>query len=123
MKNMKHMKHMKIMLMSIFLTVFLLFYGCAGKPINLNSTNSQVEHTNINFNKGREITASASGFQLLLFIPIQINTRHQRAQQLLEAAAGGRYITDTKIQESWTYAFVGTVYTTTLKATVYPSTY
>ncbi len=35
-------------------------------------------------------------------------------------AAGNDYITDIKIQESWTYAFVGTVYTTAYTAMAYP---
>ena len=34
--------------------------------------------------------------------------------------ANGGYITDVKIKESWAYALVGTVYKTTITATVYP---
>ena len=30
------------------------------------------------------------------------------------------YITDIKVEESWTYGFVGTAYTTKITATAYP---
>ena len=33
---------------------------------------------------------------------------------------GRDYITNIKVEESWTYAFIGTVYTTTIKAMAYP---
>jgi hypothetical protein len=69
---------------------------------------------------GRTIKASASGFQLLLFIPININDRQERAFQLLQAQAGDDYITNIAVDESWTWAFVGTVYRTTLTADAYP---
>ena len=54
-------------------------------------------------------------------IPIKINGRQARAYEELKNAAGSDYITDVKIQESWTYAFLGTVYHTTLTATAYPA--
>ena len=57
---------------------------------------------------------------MLLLIPININDRQERAYTLLKAQANGGFITDVKIKESWTYAFVGTVYKTTITATVYP---
>ena len=69
---------------------------------------------------GREVTASATGFQLLLFIPIGANDRQLRAFQALKAQAGADAIADIKIKESWTYAFVGTLYQTTMTATAYP---
>ena len=97
----------------------LSLVACAGKPIAIKSSSPQLyENTK---DKGREITASASGFQLLLFIPIGINDRHVRAHQLLKDKADGDYITDVKIKESWSYGFIGTFYTTTLTATSYPS--
>ncbi|MDD2651682.1 MAG: hypothetical protein PHX44_01365 [Sulfurimonas sp.] len=98
--------------------VSLLVVGCAGKPISFKSVPPQ-KYENVK-DKGREISASASGFQLLLFIPIDINDRHERAYQLLKAQAGDGYMTNIRIEESWTYAFVGTSYKTTLKATLYP---
>lgn len=94
------------------------FTGCAGKPITFKSVDPE-SYANVK-NQGRIITASASGFQLLLLIPISINTRHESAYGQLLAQANGDYITDVKIEESWTYAFVGTIYTTTITATAYP---
>lgn len=94
------------------------FTGCAGKPITFKSVDP-ISYADVK-DKGRTITASASGFQLLLLIPISINTRHESAYGQLLAQANGDYITDVKIEESWTYAFVGTVYTTTITATAYP---
>lgn len=96
----------------------LWLVGCAGNPITFKSIDPK-SYADVK-DKARTITATASGFQLLLFIPIGVNTRHESAYGLLLAQADGDYITDVKIEESWTYAFVGTVYTTTITATAYP---
>ncbi len=104
----------------IVFVCFILFSGCAGRPVKLSSTNAQADSSTVDFSKGREITGTASGFQLLLLIPIQIHNRHARAYNQLIAQAKGDYITDIKVQESWAYGFVGTAYITTLKATAYP---
>ena len=92
--------------------------GCSGRPIYVKTVAPEVYEAVKD--KGRTISASASGFQLLLFIPISINERQETAYNLLKAQAGGDHMTDVKIKESWTYAFVGTVYTTTMTATIYP---
>ena len=105
---------MSIVLISIILT------GCSGTPVRVGTDTQQLNLENIDLSQGRNLTATASGFQLLLFIPIGINTRHEEAYNKLLAAAGGDYVTDVKIKESWTYALIGTVYTTTMEATAYP---
>ncbi|MBU4257715.1 MAG: hypothetical protein KKI12_03320 [Proteobacteria bacterium] len=112
-------KLIRLTILVVFIAVFFIA-GCAGKPIRVGTVDQQLDNTNIDFTRGRSISASASGFQLLLFIPININNRHERAYQILCGQAGNDYITDIKIQESWTYAFVGTVYSTTIKAMAYP---
>ena len=91
-------------------------FGCAGTKVNF--ANIPIEKLDVT--RGRTITCSASGFQLLLLIPIGINGRHARAYEGLKQAAGTDAITDVKITESWRYAFVGTVYQTKLTATAYP---
>lgn len=113
---MKSFKQIFNMLTITILTVWLT--GCSGKPITFKSIDPK-SYAEVK-DKGRTITASASGFQLLLVIPIGINTRHESAYGQLLAQANGDYITDVKIEESWTYAFIGTVYTTTITATAYP---
>lgn len=107
-----------LILFALFGSLFL--FGCAGKPIHLSENNQNVAIETVDFSKGRDISASASGFQLLLLIPISINDRHERAFQQLRAQAGGDYITDIKIQESWIWGFVGTGYKTTINAKAYP---
>lgn len=97
----------------------LLCSGCAGTPIQFPEYDGQVE-TEYDFTKGRLISAEASGFQLLLFIPIGTNTRHEKAYRRLKMIARDDYISDIKVKETWTYAFVGTLYSTRLEATVYP---
>jgi hypothetical protein len=104
----------------ILLILLILIAGCSGKPIRINQQNQNIQLGDVDFTKGRDISASASGFQLLLFFPISINDRHERAFQTLRGQASHDYITDVKIQDSWTYAFVGTVYTTTIEAKAYP---
>jgi hypothetical protein len=107
----------KILTFVLISVVSLVLIGCSGKPISIPNVEPEVYKQKKN--QGHEISASASGFQLLLFIPININDRHDVAYSLLKAKANGGHITDVKIKESWTYAFVGTVYTTTITATVY----
>ena len=103
----------------IFLTVFAVYLtGCVGKPITFNSVDTKLYAEQKG--EGRTIAGEASGFHLLLFIPIGVNDRHQQAYDVLKGQANGDIITDIKITESWSYAFVGTIYTTKLTATAYP---
>ena len=103
----------------IFLTVFAVYLtGCAGKPITFNSVDPKLYADKKA--EARTISSEASGFQLLLFFPISVNDRHEQAYNALKGQANGDYITDIKITESWTYAFVGTIYTTKMTATAYP---
>lgn len=103
----------KILLAILVMTLF----GCSGYPVKVESV---TDSTTIDKTRGRKIYAQASGFQLFLVIPIQINSRHERAYGALMNAAGGDSIADLNVKESWTYALVGTLYTTTMEATVYP---
>ncbi len=114
------MKVMQNFLMPLIVLVIFSLIGCAGKPVKVGLSSQQVESADIDYSQGRSISATASGFQLLLFIPISVNDRHARAYKVLQEKAGNDYISEVKIQESWTYAFVGTIYRTTLEATVYP---
>ena len=104
-----------------FFTLFcLVLSGCTGKPINFGNFDQEVNRANIDFSKGVDISGQASGFQLLLVIPLNVNDRHERAYQILRAQAGRDYISDIKIKESWTYGLVGTLYTTRIEAKAYP---
>jgi hypothetical protein len=111
------MKTFKIILA---IAIGTLFIGCSGKPIIFKSINPSL-YQDVK-ERGRTISAEAEGFQLLLFIPIDINDRHERALAKLKVKANGDYITDIKIKESWSYGFIGTWYKTTITATAYPKT-
>lgn len=92
--------------------VLVLAAGCAGAPVKLGSHVSGPIPTGTE----RNISSEACGFQLLLFIPININDRMERAYSDLEVKAGGDFITDVKVKERWIYGFVGTGYCTALQA-------
>ena len=94
--------------------------NCSGRPIKLICVNQCSNMANVDFSKGRTISSTAFGLQLFLFIPIAINSRHARAWHALLAQAGADYVTDVKIKEDWTWAYVGTVHSTTIEATAYP---
>lgn len=94
----------------------LLVSGCVGNPITFPDVGGE----KIDSTRGRPIRASACGFQLLLFIPININERAERAYEGLRERAGQDVIADVQVQERWFYAFVGTGYCTVLQATAYP---
>jgi len=89
-----------------------LLGACAGTPVSLGTRVSGSKPVGVE----RVITAEACGFQLLLFIPISINDRMERAYGSLQAQAAGDFITDVQVQESWGWRFVGTSYCTTLQA-------
>lgn len=93
----------------------LLVCGCSGNPISVKSVTAK----DVDMTSGRTITGEGCGFQLLLFIPIQINTRLQRAFDELNQKAGKDMIANLNIEEDWTYGLVGTLYCTKLKATAY----
>lgn len=90
----------------------LIVAGCAGTPVALGTRGAGPSPTGAS----RTISAESCGFQLLLFIPIAINGRLERAYRDLEGRAAGDFITDVEVQESWSYGFVGTSYCTTLRA-------
>lgn len=90
--------------------------GCASTPITLPAINAK----EVDLSQGREVTGRSCGFQLLLVIPININGRFEEAYDQLKGQAGRDLMANLRIEESWTYAFVGTVYCTKLMATAYP---
>jgi len=103
-----------------FLAIAILIgisVGCQSTPIRLNNI---TERSDIDTTKGRKITAHASGFQLFLVIPINVNSRQERAYQQLVEKAGNDVISDVRITERWTYGYVGTAYTTLMEAMAYP---
>ena len=114
------MKTLNQTISKLAILAFFILTSCSGVPIKFGNHEKDFNARSVDFTRGRDISATASGFQLLLFIPININDRHERAYQLLRAQAGDNYLTNIKIKDSWTYGFVGTVYTTRLEGTVYP---
>jgi hypothetical protein len=109
------MKPIASLLMSV--VVALLFQGCVSHPVVIQTITDQGE---IDKTKGRFITGQAAGMQFFLFIPIGSNSRQERAYQDLLEKAGRDVITDVQIRENWTYAFIGTTYTTVIEAMAYP---
>ena len=102
----------------LFAGFILSLSGCAGTPVTLKSFPAK----DIAQTSGRPISGEACGFQLLLLIPISINSRLERAFEELQRNAGNDNIANLSIEESWKYAFVGTVYCTRLDALAYQKT-
>src|ERR1700759_3325802 len=75
----------------IILATSVMLAGCAGPSVRMGNATDQSQ---LDLSKGRTISASASGFQLLLLIPIAINGRQERAYQDLQAQAGDDAITN-----------------------------
>ena len=91
--------------------------ACTGGTLRIDPIKNVAD---LDLSKGRKITASASGFQLFTALPTNASSRHARAYQALRDQAYDEAITDITIRESWSYAFIGTVYTTTIEAMAYP---
>lgn len=96
-----------------------LLAGCQGVPLDL-SKRTITDRSQVDPYKGRRIAGEATGFQLMLFIPIAINGRYQNAYRSLLEQAGDDLLSDVTVTESWQWAFVGTVYSTRIEATAYP---
>lgn len=93
------------------ITAACLLTACAGAPVSLGT-----RITDVPVGDSRPITAEACGMQLLLFIPIGVNSRLERAYSSLQSQAAGAVITDVQVKERWVYRFVGTSYCTELQA-------
>jgi hypothetical protein len=91
--------------------------ACSSTPVRVND---EVDLADIDLTRGRKIRAQAAGFQLLLVIPIMVNSRQERAWEQLKQDAGSDYISYVTITERWTYGYVGTAYTTIIEAMSYP---
>ena len=91
--------------------------ACSSTPVRVND---EVDLADIDLTRGRKIRAQAAGFQLLLVIPIMVNSRQERAWEQLKQDAGSDYISYVTITERWTYGYVGTAYTTIIEAMAYP---
>jgi len=90
--------------------------GCIGSKVHFED----IPLDRADLTRGRPVEGSSTGFQLLCLIPIGINDRHEEAYWRLKRAAGNDFVTDIKVQESWTWAYIGTIHKTTLTAISYP---
>lgn len=92
--------------------VAVLLSACAGAPVALGTRAAEGKGAG----PGRAITAEACGFQLLLFIPVGVNDRLERAYGSLQVQAAGDIISDVRVKERWGWRVIGTSYCTTLEA-------
>jgi len=70
--------------------------------------------------KGRPISASSCGFQLIQLVPLATNERQEKAYEDLKKQAGSDYIGDVVATEEWYYGVIGSLYCTKLEAKAYP---
>ena len=89
--------------------------GCVSQPVRLEAPTAPIAAGAT----GRPVSASACGFQLLLLIPIAINSRQARAYASLKEQAGDDVLTEVKVSERWFYGLVGSGYCTDLSGTAY----
>jgi len=112
---------MKTIVRKLLLIQFILasvISGCASDPITIKSYQAK----DLILTSGHQVSSEACGFQLLMLIPIKINSRYERAFDDLIELAPNEAITSLSIQEDWTYCYVGTLYCTKLRATAYKKT-
>lgn len=90
--------------------------GCASVPLRV-PTPEPVPHDTA---RRRDISQRACGFMLGGAIPIGMSDRYRRGYEGLVAQAPGEYVTDVRVQEALTYAFVGWRYCARFAATAFP---
>ncbi len=105
---------------AFIIVMVLLVTSCSGKPVKFDQPLSAMPGQKYDMGHGRTGTSEACGFQLFRFFPIMTNQRAAIAYDKLKSKAGNGYLTDIRVQETWTYAFVGTLYCTVMEGTVYP---
>lgn len=114
---------MKVIIKSIIFAIVLPFIfclGCTGMPVRFNEMGPDFDRSKIDFSRPQLISTSKSGVQFLMFIPILTTDRQEDAYLKLRMMAPNCFITDVKLEEEWTYIYVGTIYKTTISATAYP---
>jgi len=90
--------------------------GCIGSKVHFED----IPVAKVDMTRGRTVEGCTSGFQLLCLIPIGINGRQESAYWKLRRAAGNDFVTDIGVEESWTWAYIGTIHKTRLIGTAYP---
>ena len=98
----------------IFLTVFAVYFtGCAGKPVSFTSVDPKLYADKKA--EGRTISGEASGFQLLLFIPMGLNSRSERAyENALKSVPGATSLINVTYSEDWYWWIIGTAKSVTV---------
>ncbi|EPG74648.1 putative lipoprotein [Leptospira fainei serovar Hurstbridge str. BUT 6] len=107
---------MRFNLLILGTIIALLVIGCNSTPLVIPADPAVKPLTKGQTISSYPISAESCGFQLLLFIPIGINSRHGEAYAKLTSLAAGSKISDLRMEESWYYAFVGTGYCTRFSA-------
>jgi hypothetical protein len=96
--------------------VLALCGACKGTPVFIDNG----VPPGIDRSQARTVEGDAWGYQLLLFLPLGVNTRHARAWQELLDKAGDAYVTNVQLKEGWRWGVIGTFYHSTFRATAYP---
>lgn len=115
-KNFRRRSTMRYNSLLISVAVALFFIGCDSTRLVIPEAPAAKPPTKGQTISSYPISAESCGFQLLLFIPIGINSRHGEAYSKLTALAAGSRISDLRMEESWYYGLVGTGYCTRFSA-------
>ena len=89
--------------------------ACTGRPAYLGPR----EPGQYDPNDRVDYSITECGAQVLLFIPFFNNNKVERAMELIEARADGRYIANVRVRERWTYLVFGSVYCTDIVAATF----
>ncbi|MBI1823339.1 MAG: hypothetical protein HY200_01800 [Nitrospirae bacterium] len=107
----------RIKKLGIIIAFSFSILSCAGQPVRFG----ELSEPKYDVTKPKIVSSSACGFQLLLLIPINVNSRARLAYDSLVEQAGPDYVVkNIKVQEKWYYALIGTVYCTEFEGTAYP---
>src|SRR5439155_27240873 len=96
---------------SLSLLAFLAT-GCVSKPLKIET------RTGSNYEELGEGQGSATGIMLFNFIPIGQNERFVRAYEAAVKSKGGDALLNPEISERWFWAYVVSLYRTTVRGTV-----
>ncbi len=101
-------------LRSLSLAVCLVA-ACTGRPAYLGPRDTgQYDPTD-----RIDYAVTECGAQVLLFIPFFNNNKIERAMNLIEARAAGRYIANVRVRERWMYLVFGSIYCTDVLAATF----
>ena len=100
-------------ILCLIILVFLCVTSCNSMPQRLSSNPQTGKYEELG-----NADCTACGLLVLGLIPVRVNSTHSRAYKAAITSKGGNDLINPVVQESWWWAFIGTLRCTKITGTV-----